>query len=105
MQRRRLLNLDGELIGLTTALAALAGSETPGGFAVPLDAGLKRIIDVLTRGEEVEYGFLGVRFRARTRRRTGACMIDGVLAGVAGRSGRAWRAATLDHCHQRHPGA
>jgi S1-C subfamily serine protease len=55
-----LLNLDGELVGLTTATAALSGGETPGGFAVPLDAGMRRIIEVLRRGEEVEYGFLGV---------------------------------------------
>ena len=57
-----LLNLDGELIGVTTAQAALAGSEAPGGYAVPLDGPMKRIIDVLMRGDEVEYGFLGVRF-------------------------------------------
>jgi serine protease Do len=55
-----LLNLQGELVGLTTSLAALSGGETPGGFAVPLDAGMRRIIEVLRRGEEVEYGFLGV---------------------------------------------
>jgi serine protease Do len=58
-----LLNLDGELIGLTTAQAALVGSETPGGFAVPFDTGMKRIVEVLLRGEEVEYGFLGVSLR------------------------------------------
>jgi serine protease Do len=55
-----LLNLKGELIGLTTSLAAIHGGETPGGFAVPLDSGMRRILDVLIRGEEVEYGFLGV---------------------------------------------
>src|SRR5262249_29427995 len=54
-----LLNLGGELIGLTTALAAIHGSDTPGGYALPLDAGMRRIIDVLMRGEGVEYGFLG----------------------------------------------
>lgn len=55
-----LVNLHGELVGLTTALAALQGTETPGGFAVPVNAGIRRIIEVLRRGEEVEYGFLGV---------------------------------------------
>ncbi|HZY87548.1 MAG TPA: trypsin-like peptidase domain-containing protein [Gemmataceae bacterium] len=55
-----LLNLEGEMIGLTTAQAAISGSDTPGGFAVPLDATVKNIINVLRRGEEVEYGFLGV---------------------------------------------
>ncbi len=55
-----LLNLRGEMVGLTTALAAVSGIDTPGGFAVPLDTAMKRIIDVLRRGEEFEYGFLGV---------------------------------------------
>jgi serine protease Do len=55
-----LLNLRGEMVGLTTALAAVSGIDTPGGFAVPLDAAMKRIIEVLRRGEEFEYGFLGV---------------------------------------------
>ena len=55
-----LLNLQGELVGLTSSLAGIAGGETPGGFGVPLDAGMRRIIATLLRGEEVEYGFLGV---------------------------------------------
>lgn len=55
-----LINLRGELIGLTTALAAIQGGEIPGGYAIPLDEGMRRIIAVLGRGEEVEYGFLGV---------------------------------------------
>jgi serine protease Do len=56
-----LLNLQGELVGLTTAIAAISGGETPGGFAVPMDLGIRRIIEVLRHGDEVEYGFLGVR--------------------------------------------
>ncbi len=55
-----LLNLHGELIGLTTALAAISGSETAGGFAVPMTERMKAIIAKLRAGEEVEYGFLGV---------------------------------------------
>jgi len=55
-----LVDLDGRLIGVTTALASLAGSEAQGGYALPIDTGLRRVIDVLRRGEEVEYGFLGV---------------------------------------------
>jgi len=55
-----LIDLKGELVGLTTALAALTGGDTAGSFAVPMDAGMRRIVDVLERGEEVEYGFLGI---------------------------------------------
>jgi serine protease Do len=54
-----LLDLDGKVIGLTTALAGVRGDQ-PGGFAIPFNANTRRIIDVLKRGEEVEYGFLGV---------------------------------------------
>jgi serine protease Do len=71
-----LVNLRGEMIGLTTALAAIHGGETPGGFAVPLDAGMRRIIDVLKRGEEVEYGFLGVGFRGEEKRGAGAVVSE-----------------------------
>lgn len=63
-----LLDLKGELIGLTTAVAALQGTEAAGGYAVPMDAGMRRIIEVLKRGEEVEYGFLGVNLIEDARR-------------------------------------
>jgi S1-C subfamily serine protease len=53
------LNLDGEAIGLTTATAAIP-SDAGRAFAMPIDDNLLRIIEVLGRGEEVEYGFLGV---------------------------------------------
>ncbi len=60
-----ILNLSGEMIGLITSTAAIQGGETPGGFAVPVNVGMRRIIDVLLRGEEVDYGFLGVAFDER----------------------------------------
>jgi serine protease Do len=75
-----LLNLDGELIGLTTSQAALVGSETPGGFAVPFDDGMKRIVEVLRRGEEVEYGFLGVTM-SRDGRSSKGVQIAGIAPG------------------------
>jgi serine protease Do len=54
-----LLDLDGQVVGLTTALAAVRGEQS-GGFAVPIDSNTIRIAEVLKKGEEVEYGFLGV---------------------------------------------
>ena len=54
------LNFRGEMIGLTTSLAAIAGYEKSAGFAMPLHDGTLRIIQTLIRGEEVEYGFLGI---------------------------------------------
>jgi serine protease Do len=58
-----LLDLNGKVVGLTCALAAVPGAS-PGGYAIPFDASTQRIIDVLKRGEEVEYGFLGVMLQA-----------------------------------------
>lgn len=56
-----LVNLQGEMIGLCTSLAAVAGYETAAGYAFPIDATFRRVIDTLKAGREAEYGFLGVR--------------------------------------------
>ncbi len=76
-----LLNLQGELVSLTSSLAGIAGGETPGGFAVPLDDGMRRILDVLRRGEEVEYGFLGVYLVDPNKLPEGAVRIYGLISG------------------------
>jgi S1-C subfamily serine protease len=59
-----LLNLQGEFVGLITSLPGVTG-EGGGAYAVPLNAAMCRIIRVLEKGEEVEYGFLGVQFDGR----------------------------------------
>lgn len=55
-----LLNKDGNLIGITTSLAAMEGYETSVGYAIPLNSSIRRIVEDLLRGYEVEYGFLGI---------------------------------------------
>lgn len=55
-----IVNLDGELVGLTTAGAVVYDKELGPGYALPADDNFLRIVDVLRRGKEVEYGFLGV---------------------------------------------
>ena len=75
-----LINLKGEMIGLTTSRAAVAGGETAGGLAVPIDANFKRIIGRLREGAEVEYGFLGVRWRPNAVRGQGL-WLEHVVAG------------------------
>lgn len=55
-----LVNLSGEMIGLTTALAALSGHETRAGFAIPVDNVFRRAVEAMKPGREVEYGLLGV---------------------------------------------
>jgi serine protease Do len=54
-----LLDLDGAVVGLTAETATVAGGKTPA-LAMPADENFRRVVDVLRRGEEVEYGFLGV---------------------------------------------
>ncbi len=55
-----LVNLKGEMIGLTTSLAALSGYEKSGGYATPIDDAFRRAIESLKVGRMPEYGFLGV---------------------------------------------
>jgi S1-C subfamily serine protease len=86
-----LLDLDGRLVGLTTNLAAVAGGETAGGFAVPMDANTRTMIDVLRRGEEIEYGLLGVTVNPEERSEGGVTIQDvspGMPAARAGLLGR-----------------
>lgn len=89
-----LLNLQGEVIGMTTALAAIVGYEKSAGFAIPFDDAMRRIIESLRQGKEVEYGFLGIQLDdvlaselakpewsaiARRIRQFGAVRIEAVL--------------------------
>jgi serine protease Do len=90
-----LLNIKGELIGITTSLAALSGIETPGGFAVPLDAGMRRIIEVLRRGQEVEYGFLGVHLAFDNTNQKNGVPITGVATGSPAQQARLSMADTI----------
>ena len=55
-----LLDLNGNLIGITTSLAALEGYEKSTGYAIPIDQATLRIINSLAAGREAEYGFLGI---------------------------------------------
>jgi serine protease Do len=90
-----LLNLRGELIGITTSLASIVGYEKSAGFAVPIDDATRRIIDSLRQGKEVEYGFLGItmpgdrpltpdELAAVTAmfKQSGAARVDEVIAGL-----------------------
>jgi len=56
-----LLSLQGTMVGLTVALAAAPGAEQAAGYAIPVDATFRRVVEILKEGREVEYGFLGIR--------------------------------------------
>lgn len=56
-----LVNLEGEMIGLTTSLTALTGYEQPAGFAIPVDDAFRKTVETLKQGRVPSYGFLGVQ--------------------------------------------
>jgi serine protease Do len=55
------INLKGELVGLTTMAASPAGFDSMAGYAIPMDKLGRRAIETLKEGREVEYGLLGIR--------------------------------------------
>jgi len=71
-----LVNLRGEMVGLTTALAATAGYEQSAGYAYPVDDTFRRVVEALKQGREVEYGYLGIQ--------PGNLSSQEVLAGLSG---------------------
>ena len=56
-----LVNINGELIGINTAIASLTGSYTGYAFAVPVNLA-KKILDDLKQFGQVKRGLLGVSF-------------------------------------------
>jgi serine protease Do len=82
-----LINLRGEAIGLTTALVALPGSEAAGGYAIPFDERMRRIVQVLKEGREVEYGFLGVQLSPDAGRGEGVRVFRVTPGSPAARAG------------------
>ncbi|MBM4090343.1 MAG: PDZ domain-containing protein, partial [Planctomycetes bacterium] len=56
-----LVDLKGEMIGLTTALTALTGYEHPAGFAIPVDDAFRKTMETLKQGRLPAFGFLGVQ--------------------------------------------
>ena len=87
-----LVNLKGEMVGLTTSLAALSGYERSAGFAIPVDDTFRRTLEQLKKGRLVEVGFLGVapqHLAAQDRRdgQTGARVSQVVPGTPAARAG------------------
>ncbi len=55
-----LINLQGEMVGLTTSLAAVSGYEQGAGYAIPIDQPTLATIAQLQAGRSPTFGFLGV---------------------------------------------
>lgn len=94
-----LVDIRGRVIGVIAAVSARADGREGMGFAVPIDGHTKAIIDKLLRGQQVEYGYLGVSVdRVDETRRRAAGLAPGrgvVLASVFPR-GPADRAGLRD---------
>ncbi|WP_337174248.1 trypsin-like peptidase domain-containing protein [Paludisphaera sp.] len=54
------VNLKGELVGLTTTAASPAGYDAMAGYAFPMDPAGRRAVETLKQGKEVEYGLIGI---------------------------------------------
>ena len=77
------VNLKGELVGVTTTGGDPAGFDAQAGYAIPLDAQGRRIVEALRQGKEVEYGFLGIRLDPHVSNRVLAAH-PGTPAGQGG---------------------
>ncbi len=72
-----LFNLNGEVIGINTAVI-LPQKQTNGiGFALPITPRVLRVIDSLKQGREVTYGYLGVKVVSPTPRERREAGISG----------------------------
>lgn len=56
-----LFNVDGRVIGIVTAIETSTGVNEGLGFAIPISTRTRSIIAKLEHGEQVRYGYLGVR--------------------------------------------
>ena len=61
------VNMKGELVGLTTMASSPAGFDAMAGYAIPMDALGRRAVETLKQGKEIEYGFLGIQARTCDR--------------------------------------
>ena len=88
-----LVNLQGELIGISTAIATESGSYEGYGFAVPVNL-VERIVQDLIAYGEVQRGYLGVTIQsidAVTARRLGLDRIGGVYLDAVQPGSAAYR--------------
>ncbi|MEW6252496.1 MAG: trypsin-like peptidase domain-containing protein [Planctomycetota bacterium] len=58
-----LFNIRGELVGIVTAMHTRSAADEGVGFAIPMTPVKLRLVQALSKGEAVEYGYLGVTVR------------------------------------------
>jgi serine protease Do len=93
-----LVNLEGQLVGINTAIATESGSYEGYGFAVPVNL-MERVVGDLIAFGEVRRGFLGVEIGdvdARMASRIGLARIGGVFVNAVTPGGAADRGGIRD---------
>jgi len=58
-----LFDIDGNVIGVVTAIETTSGVSEGHGYAIPITRNTLRVLNTLKTGKRVEYGFLGVRVK------------------------------------------
>ena len=74
------INLKGELVGLTTMASSPAGFDAMAGYAIPMDKLGRRAVETLKEGKEIEYGLLGVKADAGFSNRIGEVTLNSPAA-------------------------
>lgn len=93
-----LVDLEGNLVGINTAIATETGSYEGYGFAVPVNLMERVVTDLIAYGE-VRRGFLGVSIQevdARVADRIGLSRIGGVYVNEVRRDGAAFMGGVRD---------
>jgi serine protease Do len=74
------INLKGELVGLTTMASSPAGFDAMAGYAIPMDKMGRRAVEMLKEGKEIEYGLLGINADAHFTNRIGEVRLNSPAA-------------------------
>jgi S1-C subfamily serine protease len=74
------INLKGELVGLTTTAASPAGFDAQAGYAIPMDKLGRRAVELLKEGKEIEYGLLGIHADGNGTNRVGEVALNSPAA-------------------------
>jgi serine protease Do len=78
-----LVDLEGNLVGITTAAATIPGHEQGAGYAIPMSEAMRRAVEQLKQGREVEYGLLGVSLLDLASRNVRSTVDKGVAIQMA----------------------
>jgi len=83
-----LLNLDGEMIGLTTSYLAEPYAERGGNLAIPVDQAFTGALEKLKSGRKAEYGFLGISTQNVPGQNAPGAVVQEIVPGTPAETAR-----------------